>query len=280
VEVSYMPTTIFDAQAAEAERRDAECCQVLEEMQVLVTTRPRSQSGAVEASESVSVHGHARVTDYQVQELADLEARYVIEGTAWTEQLADMALAYTPGAFRFQLWWRASRVYVHRLAAVEALPEFIGRLCGVFEQSRLSLAREVMRTIPGGRTAYGLLRAIGPHIYIDTVLETLRTGIVEAWHATDPTPLFTLVTLPFVAPGERTPDRLFGWSAHEVATWLEAHHCKQQRDLSHVATVLAAGGWREELGQDVFDWVENTRKAIAREEEWRVVHPPSSLFNR
>jgi hypothetical protein len=274
-----MPATIFDAQTAEAARRDAAFLRVLDEMQGLVTTSPRSQSAAADPHDAARAHRTA-IVNYQVEEMADLERRYVTECTAWNEQLVELAPDYTPRAFGFVLWSRASRVWVHRLAAVEALPEFTGRLYHAFETARLVIAREVIRTLPGGRSAHGLLRAIGPHLHADSVLETLRMGLVEAWGALDPTPLGALAALPFVAPGERTPDRLFGWSACEVAAWLAACHRERCRDLSHVATVLAAGGWRAELGPDVFDWVENTRKAIDREEDWRSAHPGGSAFNR
>jgi hypothetical protein len=276
-----MPATIFDAQDAEATRREEEFQRVLEEMQALVTSPPRSQSPAADADEPARARRATALVNHQIEELGDLEGRYVLQQAAWDEQLAaDVAPSYAPRALGFDLWWRASRAFVYRLAAVEALPEFTGRLFDFFETTRRGFAREVMRTLPGGRTAQGLLRGVGPHLQATSVLEALRTGIVDVWHATDPGPLRSLATLPVVAPGERTPDRLFGWSACEVARWLEARHRGRCRELAHVATVLAAGGWQAELGTDVWDWVENVRKAIEREEAWRLEHPEGSLFNR
>jgi hypothetical protein len=256
-----MPGTIFDRAATDATARDAEVQRMLDVMRALVQ-RGRAKPAPTRRRRP----GNASVlASHQFQALADVERWCVVQAGAWREAIASLEEVYGGAVFGLDLMWRASRDAAHRVAAIEGLPEVAHRLRRVLVATRRALAAEVIRTLPGGSSLASQLEATHSSLGGSAdLLDQGRSWLLDFWHRTDPPWLAAVEWLPDPTRTKRRPE-LFGWAAFEVAGWLERHHPHRRRIVEHIITVLDAGGWTAELGDDPWLMPDKVAKALARE---------------
>jgi hypothetical protein len=142
---------------------------------------------------------------------------------------------------------------------------------------RLRLAQEVLRTLPGGSTMASLLKGSRRELGGGAgILEEAVSDLLARWNAPEPAWITALASFPSAKSRGRMG--LFAWSAYEVADMLQKRHPQRKRVVEDVANVLAAGGWKDELG-DPDNWIERTTKAITGETRRRA-RQPRRFFER